>query len=136
MQGSTVESCEVGLEPELLGAPEPVESTVEYVIPTGEGLTPKEARNALLEAVNAPIKGRNEATLRRYRTEMAEYRQAVVHNANLKEGDEPVVVPKFPTVGYIQKTLNSRQIQQAVFIARQRGGYGSLLEAAGYRAKK
>jgi hypothetical protein len=72
--------------------------------PTGEGLTKREAQHLLIKEMNARIQNSN---IKRVR----------------KTGGRTPLAPAFSGI---------RQINQAVFMARQRGDYKELLKVAGY----
>lgn len=72
--------------------------------PTGEGLTKREAQLLLIEEMNTRIQVRNIINIRR-------------------TGGRTPIVPTFK---------GRKQLNRAVFMARQRGDYRELLAAAGF----
>lgn len=86
-------------------------------IPSGHGLTKSEARKLLVEEMDHIVIKKNQERLRLYREHVKSWQ-----NGQGKRPKEPIFVK-----GYGMKNLN-----KAVFKARQIGGYGSLLKAAGY----
>lgn len=87
-------------------------------------MTQSEARAALIAAVNQI---RSDKNVRR----LAEYKEK--YNAYHERGNYRIPAPKRPIFVTI---FNARQIDQAVFMARQRGGFEDLLKKAGFRVKK
>jgi hypothetical protein len=73
--------------------------------PTGEGLTKREAQKLLIEEMNTRIQVRNIINVRRTR------------------GHTPLVAP----------FKGLKQLNQAVFMARQRGDYKELIQNAGFK---
>jgi hypothetical protein len=84
-------------------------------IPTGEGLTKKEAKRALIDEMNKLIQRKNVIALRTYNRK--------------RKGEKAGVEPRSP---FVINTFAARHIDQVVCMARRRGGYEKLLEAAGY----
>lgn len=107
-------------------------------IPTGEGLTKKEARKLLISEMDTLIILANQRRLRKYRKDTNEYwkRQEAIREANISGEPTDVKPGKMPRDPIFVKGFTSRHLDQAVSKARGLGTYGALLEAAGYRAKK
>lgn len=95
-----------------------------------DGLNPKEARKALIEAMNKIIQAKNGRSVRQYQFEVKEWEAFVLDEKN--EGKHA----PFPTSPILLTPFNARQLDQAVFRARQYGKFGALLESAGFRPTK
>lgn len=108
------------LEAEGTEAEEALEELAERVFPTGEGLNRAEARKAIVEEANYLVRQTNK---RRRRTYLAKQEVWLT-----KPKGEPPVSP------ILNPGLTMKQVDQAVFMLRQRGGYAQLLAAAGFRA--
>jgi hypothetical protein len=98
---------------------EALEELSERPIPTGEGLTRKEAKKLLVEEMNAHTQRGNVRRMQEYR----------VMNSAWFKGELKGPQPTDPIIlkGYTMKRLD-----QAVFKARQTGLYRDLLKVAGY----
>jgi hypothetical protein len=92
-------------------------------IPTGEGLGKQEARTLLIQEMNLLIQKTNNTNRIRYKKRLDEYWEK--KTKGLKAG-------LFPRDPFYYSTYTARHINQAVYMARHRGGYEQLLAAAGY----
>jgi hypothetical protein len=92
-------------------------------IPTGEGLTKKEAKRALIDEMNKLIQRKNVIALRTYNRKRDAWWE------KKRKGEKAGVEPRSP---FVINTFAARHIDQVVCMARRRGGYEKLLEAAGY----
>lgn len=86
------------------------------------GMSQREARTALIDAMNAIKQQKNVNQFNIHQL----LRQAYVEGVRGALPPEPVY----------RATFTKRNIQRAVFMARQIGGYDDQLVAAGYRAHK
>lgn len=89
-----------------------------------------EARKTLILAMNRIVQSKNAAALAKHRKKVKEWEKKV-----LDEENEGRHLP-FPEPPMLLKSFNTRQLNQAVFRARQYGNFSILLEKAGFRAKK
>ena len=106
-------------------------------IPTGEGLSKREARKLLISEVNHHIQTNNMTRLNKYRRKTNEYWERVRAVINAEEGEEvDLKVGVLPSDPILLDTLTYRHLNYAVHRARHLGTYGELLEAAGFRAKR
>lgn len=102
---------------------EGIDEIVNLVPPTGEGLSKAEARKLLVSEMDNIIIRKNQRRLRKHRNAVDEWMAAV------SEGRKAGRYPKNPI---FTKGFNMKRLDQAVFMARQIGGYESLLKVAGY----
>lgn len=98
------------------------EMTLEPVLPKYFGLTKKEAQVLLVEEMNKIKRAKNQVQFQINRLMWEAYHKGV-------KGDRP----KDPVY---RGTFTMKNLQRAVFMARQIGGYDDLLVIAGYRAHK
>lgn len=101
-----------------LGADEELETG--GVIPSGVGLSKREAQLVLVEEMNKLIQTSNRRRLNRFQAEEKHW--------HMFGGTPPfpaIIAPGFS---------GRRHISQAVFMARQRGGYKELLSNAGFKS--
>lgn len=95
-----------------------------------QGMNQQESRKALLEYMNKILQAKNGKRLRKYQLEVKEWEAFVLDEKN--EGKHA----PFPTSPILLRPFNARQLNEAVFRARQYGKFGVLLEQAGFRATK
>lgn len=105
--------------------PEEVKEALDQIapIPTGEGLTKKEAKKELVRHVNSVAQAKNRLALSRHSEAISAWEMKVKNNIN---------PGRYPASPYLLPTFGMRHIDKVVFLARQYGGYGDLLKAAGY----
>lgn len=96
----------------------------EREVPTGEGLTKREAQHLLVAEMNAGIQRRNQKALRSHKAKVDAWYK------NKSEGNKTGQYPRDPI--FIKGFDGIRHLDQAVSMARQRSAYKPLLEAAGF----
>ncbi len=95
------------------------EITAGYEPPTGAGLNKRQAQLLLIEEMNKLIQTSNKLRLTVFRNQ----EQAWLEVGGIR-----------PNPAIIAPGFNGRKhLSQAVFMARQRGGYKELLKAAGFK---
>jgi hypothetical protein len=100
------------------------ELTASREIPAGEGLSRKEARKLLISEMNAILQAKNQYKLRKYTEDTRKW------YAKKSDGERAGKYPREPI--FVNTVGGLRHINQAVNMARHLGGYGELLEVAGY----
>lgn len=105
------------LDPDTID--QPVEDTTGGLAATGEGLSKREAQLLLVEEMNGLIQQSNRRRLNRFQVEE-------------KHWIEFGGIPPYPAI-IAPGFSGRRHLSQAVFMARQRGGYKQLLINAGFK---
>lgn len=95
-----------------------------------DSVNQQEARKMLIEAMNKIVQNKNKRRLEMYRQDVADWQEFVLQEEN--DGKNK----PFPKNPLLLKTFNKRQINEAVFRARQYGCFKVLLEKAGFRPVK
>lgn len=92
-------------------------------VPTGAGLSKRECKKLLVQEMNKLIQKSNGSRLRRSQVELE-----LVAQGMRKRKPFPLYL--------ISPFSGLRNINEVVFMARQRGGYEELLENAGFRPRR
>lgn len=109
-----------------------LETEVEHVIPTGEGLSRTEQRRLIVEEANRIVQATNRRRLQQMVEEQNAFYEWVNDYRENKIDEEKEYRKTPPRNPLFVKSFNRKRIQQAVFLLRQRRGYEALLLNAGY----